>query len=164
MKYTVFNLLYSKIHPKLIQVMNRDRMKVRSHAVNRLIPLPIRLGGCALRFWSCGDAHDMMLVFGISYCKVFRSIDFVREAINQTLSLQLEFPTDHAKQRAIAKSFQQKSEVGFDNCGGCVDGLLIWIHMPSLEECEKVSVGQTKFVCGRKSKFGLNMQAICDSK
>ena len=47
----------------------------------------------------------------------------------------------------------------------CVDaGLLIWMYMPSLEECEKVSVGQTKFVCGRKSKFGLNMQAICDSK
>ena len=143
--------------------MNRDRTKVRSHAVNGLIPLPVRLG-CALRFWAGGDPHDLMLVFGISYCEVFRSIDFVRETINQTPSLRLEFPTDHAKQRAIAKSFEQKSEVSFDNCVGCVDGLLIWIHMPSLEECEKVSVGQTKFVCGRKNKFGLNMQAICDSK
>ena len=61
------------------------------------------------------------------------------------------------KQRVIAKSFEQKSEVSFDNCVGCVDGLLIWIHMPSLEECEKVSVGQTKFVCGMKSKFGLKL-------
>ena len=83
MKYTTFNLLYSKIHSKLIQVMNRDRTKVRSHAVNGLIPLPVRLG-CALRFWAGGDPHDLMLVFGISYCEVFRSIDFVCEAINQT--------------------------------------------------------------------------------
>ena len=84
MKYTTFNLLYSKIHSKLIhQVMNRDRTKVRSHVVNGLIPLPVRLG-CALWFWAGGDPHDLMLVFGISYCEVFRSIDFVCEAINQT--------------------------------------------------------------------------------
>ena len=108
----------------------------------------------------------MLLIFGIFYCEFFRSIDFIsEEAINQTLSLQLEFPTDHAKQRMIVKSFEQKSEVSFDDCVGCVDVLLIWMHMPSLEECEKDSVRQTKFVCGRrKSKFGLNMQAICDSK
>ena len=136
---------------------------MRSHAVNGLTPLPIRLG-CALQFWSGGDAHDLMLVFRISYYKVFRSIDFVRKAINQTSSLQLKFPTDHAKQRAIVKSFEQKSNISFDNCVGCVDAPLIWMHMPSLEECEKVSVGQTKLVCGRKSKFGLNMQTICDSK
>ena len=138
-------------------------MKVHSHAMKGLIPLPVRLR-CALRFWSGGNVHNLILVFRISYCEVFCSIDFICKVINQTPSLQLEFPTDHAKQRAIVKSFEQKSEVGFDNCVGCVAGLLIWMYMQSLEECDKVSVGHKKFVCGRKSKFGLNMQAICDSK
>ena len=164
MKYTTFNLLFSKVKPKLMQVMKKDTMQQsRNHAVNGMIPLPVRLG-CALRFWAGGDAYDLMLVFGISYCEVFRYVDFLLDAINKTHSLRIEFPTDHKKQKDIAKEFESKSDVRFDNCVGCVDGLLIWIHMPSKSECEEIQVGQTKFVCGRKSKFGLNMQAICDAK
>ena len=49
-------------------------------------------------------------------------------------------------------------------CVGCLDGMLVWIHLPSKEECEKIGVGQAKFIYGRKSKCGLNLQAICDAK
>ena len=35
--------------------------------------------------------------------------------------------------------------------------------MPTKSECKKVKVGQSKVACGRKSKCGLNLQAICDS-
>ena len=164
MSYCNFNVLFSKIETKLNQIMRRnDPEKKRDHAVNGIIPLQSRLG-CALRFWAGGDPYDLTLVFGMSYCEIFRSVDFVLDAINETESLQIKFPTDHEKQKSIAREFQAKSDVAFDNCVGCVDGMLVWIHMPSKKECDDIKVGQTKFICGRKSKFGLNLQAICDAK
>ncbi len=33
---------------------------------------------------------------------------------------------------------------------------------PTAQEAEKAGVGQQKFFCGRKNKFGLNCQAISD--
>ena len=47
-------------------------------------------------------------------------------------------------------------------CAGAIDGILIWINRPTLEESRKVGVDQQKFYCGRKHKFGLNCQAVCD--
>jgi hypothetical protein len=106
-----------------------------------------------------------MLVFGISYTeRIFTSVNYVLDAINLTRSLDIKFPTDHAKQYEIAEGFLRKSAANFDTCVGCLDGMLVWIHPPSKEECEKIGVGQAKFICGRKSKFGLNLQAICDSE
>jgi len=45
---------------------------------------------------------------------------------------------------------------------GCIDGMLDWIEKPSLNECEKAKCGQVKFFCGRKKKFGLNLQGVCN--
>jgi hypothetical protein len=36
------------------------------------------------------------------------------------------------------------------------------MHKPSLKEANATGVGQKKFLCGRKNKFGLNCQAVCD--
>ena len=36
--------------------------------------------------------------------------------------------------------------------------------MPSLEQCKLVTVGQMKFFCTRKHKYGINLQAICDHR
>ena len=34
---------------------------------------------------------------------------------------------------------------------------------PFLKECEKVGVDSGKFYCGRKAKFRLNLQGVCDT-
>ena len=47
-------------------------------------------------------------------------------------------------------------------CAGAIDGILIWMNRPTLEEVRKVGVDQQKFYCGRKHKFGLNCQVVCD--
>ena len=65
---------------------------------------------------------------------------------------------------AIAKEFQKDSKAGFNNCVGCIDGLLIWICKPSNRECELCHCGAKKFFCSRKNKFGLNLQAVCDAR
>ena len=49
-----------------------------------------------------------------------------------------------------------------DVCAGAIDGILVWIHKPTLTEAKSVGIDQQKFFCGRKNKFGLNCQAVCD--
>ena len=65
---------------------------------------------------------------------------------------------------AIAKEFQKDSKAGFNNCVGCIDGLLIWISKQSKHECELCDCGAKKFFCSRNNKFGLNLQAVCDAR
>jgi hypothetical protein len=60
--------------------------------------------------------------------------------------------------------FKKKSEIGIACCIKAIDGILIWIHKPTEANCKDMGVGPVKFFCGRKKKYGLNMQAICDSK
>ena len=45
---------------------------------------------------------------------------------------------------------------------GAVDGILIWMQKPNVNEAKRVGVDQKKFLCGRKHKFGLNCQAVAD--
>jgi hypothetical protein len=40
---------------------------------------------------------------------------------------------------------------------------LIWIEKPNATFCEEAGIEAGKFLCGRKCKFGLNMQATCDA-
>jgi hypothetical protein len=101
---------------------------------------------------------------GVSYTEVFNSVNVVIDAVNLTDSLKIQFPTDHATQNEIAEGFKAKSSAEFDSCVGCIDGLLVWMHKPTKKDCENAKVGQIKFLCGRKSKYGLNLQAICDHK
>jgi hypothetical protein len=74
----------------------------------------------------------------------------------------IEYSKSAAEQKKISKGFEKKSEVGFFNCAGCIDGILIWTHKPTEKYAAKAGVGRKKFVCGRKGKFGLNCQAISD--
>jgi hypothetical protein len=53
---------------------------------------------------------------------------------------------------------------GFTNCGGCIDGMLLCLEKPMNDECDQVQVDSGKFYCGRKGKYGLNMQAVCDAR
>ena len=61
----------------------------------------------------------------VSSAEVYHSVQKVTDAVHKTLALNIDFPTYHIKQKEIAQGFKQVSTVGFDNCGGCADGLLI---------------------------------------
>lgn len=36
--------------------------------------------------------------------------------------------------------------------------------MPTASDCDALKIGPSRFFCGRKKKFGLNMQAVCDAR
>lgn len=117
---------------------------------------------CAIRVFAGGDPSDIGCVFGVSSTVVYDSVDFVICAVNECNELEIRFPTDHAEQLKIAEGFRRKSKADIDICVGATDGMLIWLLCICQKECEKLGVGANKFYCGRKKKYGLNMQATCD--
>ena len=57
-----------------------------------------------------------------------------------------------AEQEKIAQGFKKKSWVGFDNCVGCIDGMLVWINKPSKKSLMQTMVGpKIFFVVGRRN-------------
>ena len=53
---------------------------------------------------------------------------------------------------------------GIGRCVVYIDGLVIWTHKLTRSDCEESGVDESEFFCGRKMKFGLNLQAVCDHK
>jgi len=152
--------LYQTLKQDLYRVMNYDG-GVRKHAPNGRIHPTVRLA-CALRFFAGGDVLDIVPTYGISKTEVHESILYVIQATNVSETLVIKFPTNHDEQRAIAEGFRRKSGAGFSCCAGAEDGMLVWCLKPTEFECNQASVGSKKFFCGRKHKFGLNLQACCD--
>lgn len=132
-------------------------------APNGIISKEIRLA-VALRYFAGGAALDIALVFGINHSDVFKSVWIIVDAINRTTLMDIEYPEKHETQRQIALDFKQNSAVGFDCCAGAIDGMIVWIHRPSSVECDEMGFGPKKFYCGRKKKFALNLQGVCDAK
>jgi hypothetical protein len=155
-----------QLHAMLKPFLEKRRSKKKKHqngAKNGLIQSSVQLSA-ALRYFASGSPYDIALVHGISHSEVFTSVWRVVDAVNKCPALEFHFPASHNKQREIAKAFAEKSTPGFKCCVGCIDGMLLWIKKPSKDECEEAQCGSGKFFCGRKSKFGLNLQGTCDSE
>jgi hypothetical protein len=58
----------------------------------------------------------------------------VVEAVNNLDVFIIEYPDSEDVQLEIACKFQSVSEVNFSNCAGAIDGILIWILKPLLED------------------------------
>lgn len=52
------------------------------------------------------------------------------------------------------------STPGVNKCTCTIDAILIWIVKHSLKAATAAGIGQRKFLCGQKHKFGLNCQAV----
>jgi hypothetical protein len=78
-----------------------------------------------LQYFAGGSAYDIMSVYGVSHTIILDSVWFVVEGINQVPEFYIEYPKSLIMQKAIAKGFEEKSNIGFSNCAGCIDGLLI---------------------------------------
>ena len=167
MSYHALCRLLRLIEPTLEKEMDSKRNEPGyvERAPNGPIDLLVRVAA-AIRFFAGAEAYDISVMFGISHRSVFDSLDCVAvNAINGTEAMDIKFPTDQDEQRKIARGFQMKSPVAkIDFCVGCVDGMLVWIHKPTKEECKASGVDESKYFCGRKHKFGLNLQAVCDHK
>ena len=158
-----FNQLHADLDTELSRVFFPRRGGKQNLSKSKyLIDSKIRLS-VAIRFFAGADPLDLFAWHGISLVSVYVSIWGVIDAINAFQMMHIRFP-DHKEQEEIAQGFYEKSKAGFSCVIGAIDELLIWIRMPSLSICRFVNCGQSSFLCSRKAKFGLNMQAICDHK
>ena len=132
------------------------------HVHNGEIRSEIRLAP-ALRYFTGGLYLDITISHGISKTDVYCSVWAIVHATNQCLYLQFRFPATAVECQEIAVDFMFRSKAGFDNCVGCIDGMLVLIEKPFPNECEKVGVDSGKFYCGQKAKFRLNLQGVCDA-
>ena len=118
----------------------------------------------ALRIAAGGDPLDIATNHGVNPNEPMSSFWCVVDAIHQSEQLDIKFPTSHDEQKMLAKEFEAKSSINICNCVGAIDGILIWVHQPTEADCKDLGFGPIKFLCGRKKKFGLNMQACCDAR
>ncbi len=84
-------------------------------------------------------------------------------AVNRLSKFYISYPTSHKKQREIAASFCKASSIGFDNCAGAIDGMLVQTHLPAEKDAGE-NIGRKSFLCTCKGEFGLNMQAVSDKR
>ena len=143
---------------------NQESSSELHYVYNGRIMPEVRLAS-AIRWYAGGSSYDIMTTFGISHLTVFDSIWYVVVAINSLKEFDIVYPGDHNEQRRIvAAAFSRVSAAGFQCCAGAIDGILIWIHRPSNNEYALSGCDPGKFLCGRKHKFGLNCQAVCDAR
>ena len=157
MKEASFWRLLDLIEPN---IGKRRQKRKRGRSPNGDVLNSVRLA-MAIHYFAGGDPWDIACVYKVNRSAVYERVWLVVDAINRTKELDIKYATSHEAQKAVAKEFKGRSSVG---CAGCVDGILVWIHKPSTTELEKLGIGGKKFFCGRKKKFGLNMQAVCDAR
>ena len=102
---------------------------------NEPVCTSVRLA-CALHYFAGGSPYDIMSAYGVLHTIILDSVWCVVDAMNQLTEFHIEYPRSLAEQKKIAKGFEEKSEVGFSNCAGCIDGLLIWMHKPSEKDAK----------------------------
>ena len=118
----------------------------------------------ALRYCAGGDPLDISDIHGVSSDEVPNSLWDVVDAVHASPELDISFPETHTAQLEVMEGFKVKSTIGINCCAGAIDGILIWTHQPSSKDVKVIKFGSTKFFCGRKMKYGLNMMAVCDSR
>ena len=169
MKYQSFQKLTDKLHAHINTSatarrkcdVNDPKSRLKPPCPNGPITTSVRVA-CALRYFAGGSPYDLMAVYAISLTEVMNSVWYVVQAINDNPDFIISYPTSHDKQREIAEGFRKVSTANFDCCAGAVNGVLIWTHKPSEADAAKSGCASAKFLCGRKHKFGLNCQAVCD--
>lgn len=175
MQYRSFWKLFKKLRPALIkkslELNQRNHgldqrkqgpKKQSRHIHNGRITLSVRLA-VALRFFAGGSSYDIMCKYGICHADVYNSVSIVIDAINDTDDLKITYPESFNDQIKIANEFEKCSDAKISICAGAHDGMLVWIERPNEKDCKQNKCDPDKFYCGRKKKFGLNLQATCDA-
>ena len=160
--YRMHKVDFEKLYHMLLPALPNGNIRTRGATPNGDISLKTRLA-MALRFCAGGDRMDIAATHVVHPLEVYKSLWMVVDAINETPSLDIEFPANHDKQQQLADEFASKSKADITQCCAAVDGMLIWTHMPT-EKMDDLGVGPAKFYDGRKKKFGLTMQGTCDAR
>ena len=142
MKCRTFKRLATLLCPHIITASGKKGTK--SYIPNGPISPDVRLA-CAIRWFAGGSTYDKMTTYGLGHTDTTVSYWFVVDAINKHAGFNIMYPDNDDKQRSIAQGFYEVSSAGFGCCAGAVDGILIWIHKPSENDCTNAGCSLGKF-------------------
>jgi DDE superfamily endonuclease len=148
---------------ELVELLEPYLPKKRGTGPNGKISTELEVSA-AIRYFTGTSMYDMIITHGMSHSTLFECVWRVVSAINNCPELKIQFPESHEEQKLVGLQFQTRSAAKFKNCVGCIDGLLICTEKPMESELEITKCGSKSFYCGRKSKFGLNMQGVCNAE
>ena len=114
--------------------------------------MSIRLS-MAIRWFAGGSQYDICQIHGVCYHEVMNSVWIIVDLVNLCDSIKIKFPCTHSEQNTVAQGLKKKSWVGFDNCVGYVDGMLIWIAKPSIKAMIECNIGAGIFFVVGKNKL-----------
>ena len=154
----LFFKLYDIVAPFMSSTGERDGGGVPNGPITTMLRLSM-----TLRFSAGGDTTDIAHHHGVHVGEVNNSLKCVVGAIHMAPELKIVFPETEQEQQELADGFKAKSEIGIPMCVRATDGILIWIHKQSATDSEGIKFGPSKFFCGRKKNYGVNMQGVCDS-
>ena len=126
-----------------------------SPATNRSHAIPAALQVmCTLRYYATGSFQRAGGdIIGISQPSVSRIVNRVSRFICLRGSHAIRFPITREQQRVIIEGFYRATQ--FPNTVGCVDGSLVRIKAPPVDE--------HVYVC-RKQYHAINVQGVCDHR
>ena len=156
MSVEAFDNLVELLRPMITQ----DQIKARNSCGEPINPeLVVAMGLCWL---AGGSYHDIMDTFSVSQSSFYRARDIFLDAVIACDALKIRFPETPSELENVRKRFAAKStNKVIRGCVGAIDGLLARINQPSTAECEG---NPRSYHSGHYNDYGLNVQAICDSR
>ena len=162
MDYETFKVLHDLLKPGIDEYISSNNNRTdytptgdipTFYRQNHEIKSDIRLGA-ALRFFAGGSYLDITISHAFGKTDIYHSVWSFIHAANQCPSLQFKFPTTVAECKEVAEEFTFRSQAGFNNCVGCIDGMLVWTEKPLSSQCDKVGVDSGKFFVDRRASMG----------
>ena len=147
---------------KLVELLRRDVQSDENMATRRGGAItPEMCTYLTLRYLAGGSYLDICVHLQISHAAFYYCLYKTLIAICQCKVLDIVFPIEVADCERLASGFRHLSEnESIGNCIGAVDGYLLSIETPSNEEAGNV----TSYFSGHYQKYGINVQAMCDSR
>lgn len=138
-----------------------DKKRKCGGPLKRLIP-NIAWLSMALCYCAGGNPADICDLQSVAIGEVITSLWDVADVIHLSPEIDINFPQTHEEQLYIVRGFHVKLSIDIGCCVGAIDDILIWIHNPG--EGEDFRFGPTRFFCGRKNKFVLNIMGVCNTR
>ena len=129
MDYAAFQKLYKILKNGIMEYLEQESTEESFYVPNGTIDCQIRLA-MALRYFAGGSYLDILMSHGVGKTDFYKSVWAVVHAVNNADELMLQFPQTIDECNATANEFAARSKAGFNNCVGCIDGVLLWIEKP----------------------------------
>ena len=156
MSYDAFTLLLDLLRPDI----TCDIIKSLNSCDEPIYPELVLASG--LRWLGGGSYLDQKDVYSFSRSSYYRIQDIFLDAVLKCEELDIRFPDTAEELESVRVRFESKSTNRvIQGCVGAIDGLLARINCPSVDECNG---NPRAYHSGHYNAYGLNVQAICDSR